>query len=302
MLVDWNRFYKHDKAFIEMPFRSITKIHVNTFFCSRLNEAAANNKPIKDKAFKNMIGLMKQTFNYAVDMDYLDKSPYIVDVNTHLLVPYKKKINTKEIFLADEKAAIISEMRRRLKNNPSNTAPLAIILDFEIGVRKAELLALSRSDIEGNMIHIHRQLIKSYDKNFNANGFEIVEYTKSVNGDRYIPLTPLALKVIDEILEINKKYNKKYEDFLFVTDGHITTPSSLDAQLKRGCLHIGIAPRTLHKIRKTYASTLYQNGISIPVISKMLGHAEESTTLKHYIFDLNSQKEENRLVLEALQA
>ncbi len=55
-----------------------------------------------------------------------------------------------------------NEMERRLKNNPSNTAPLAVLLDFELGTRKGEILAISRSDISGNKIHIHRQLVEEY--------------------------------------------------------------------------------------------------------------------------------------------
>lgn len=43
-------------------------------------------------------------------------------------------------------------MERRLANNPSNTAPLAVLLDFELGVRKGELLALKSTDIHDGYI------------------------------------------------------------------------------------------------------------------------------------------------------
>ena len=46
---------------------------------------------------------------------------------------------------------------------------------------------------------------------------------------------------------------------------------------------------------------LYQNGVPVTIISKLLGHAEESTTLKHYIFNVNNDQETENIVLNALQ-
>ena len=57
----------------------------------------------------------------------------------------------------------------------------------------------------------------------------------------------------------------------------------------------------MHKIRKTYASTLYKNGVSIPVIRYLLGHADEATTFKHYIFNLDTDETTDELVINALQ-
>ena len=72
-------------------------------------------------------------------------------------------------------------MRRRYHNRESNTAPLGILLDFEIGVREGELLALSEDDIVGNTIWIHRELVEEWDntnlKNPKSLGYHIVEHT-----------------------------------------------------------------------------------------------------------------------------
>lgn len=43
--------------------------------------------------------------------------------------------------------------------------------------------------------------------------------------------------------------------------------------------------KTMHKIRKTYGSTLLHNGVNISAVKDMLGHADESTTMKHYIYN-----------------
>ncbi|MBD5530439.1 MAG: tyrosine-type recombinase/integrase [Lachnospiraceae bacterium] len=41
----------------------------------------------------------------------------------------------------------------------------------------------------------------------------------------------------------------------------------------------------MHIIRKTYGSTLLRNGVNISAVKDMLGHADETTTLKHYIYN-----------------
>ena len=79
------------------------------------------------------------------------------------------------------------------------------------------------------------------------------------------------------------------------------SPDTIDAQVKRGCEYIGIPVKTMHKIRKTYASTLLHNGVNISIVKDMLGHADESTTLKHYIYNVEDNSETENIVLNALE-
>ena len=108
-------------------------------------------------------------------------------------------------------------------------------------------------------------------ENIKQIGWNVVDYTKSDCGERKIPLTPKALEYIDRIRQINVLNGNQNKGFLFLTeDGTIITRDALDGQLRRGCAYAGIPIRSMHKIRKTYASTLYQRGISITIISKLL--------------------------------
>ena len=300
MVADWDRFYKPHPEFIKKKYKEITKIDVDDF----LNDVVNKNQ-LKAKAFHNMCGVLKQTFNYAVDAEYIEKSPYRVKVSKKKVLPNRKNCNTKEVFSKEEQGAIIREMERRIMNNPSNTAPLAVMLDFELGARKGEILGLRVSDIENGKIHISRQVVEKFDEtdtdNIKSLGFEVVEYTKSECGDRWLPLTKRAMQLIHRIQMVNEWNDNVYKDFLFVRNGTVMSPDAVDTQLIRGCNYIGIPVKTMHKIRKTYASTLYENGVSIPVIADMLGHADENTTLKHYIFTRINNEEKDQLVLSALQ-
>lgn len=299
MMADWSRFYEPEKEFISIPVKKLTKINIDDFF-----NAVLGKHSLKKKAFYNMCGILKQTLEYAVDAEYIEKNPYRIKVNKKKFVSSSKKPSDKEVFQADEKEMLIAEMERRLKNNPSNTAPLAVMLDFELGTRKGEILAICKSDVEGNRIHIHRQLVEEFDTSdldhIKSMGFHVVGYTKSEDGDRWLPLTEKAKDIIRRIEMVNEEYGYQYKDFLFVREGKCLTPDAIDTQIKRGCEYIGIPVKTMHKIRKTYASTLLHNGVNLSIVKDMLGHADESTTLKHYIYNIEDSTETDNKVLNAL--
>ncbi len=299
MVADWRRFYKPHSDFVNKSIYELTKIDMDDFFGKIIEEHS-----IKKKAFYNMCGIIKQALEYAVDAEYIEKNPYRVKVNKKKFASDKKS-NETEVYKLDEKALFIKEMERRLQNNPSNTAPLAIMLDFELGTRKGEILAISESDIVGNKIHIHRQVVEEFDvtdiDNIKSKGFVVVEYTKSEEGDRWLPLTSEAKRIIERVKTINDEYGYSYGDFLFVKNGKCMSPDAIDTQVKRGCEYIGIPVKTMHKIRKTYASTLLHNGVNLSIVKDMLGHADEATTLKHYIFNVEGDNETDDIVLAALE-
>lgn len=299
MKADWERFYAGEKDFIKMPIHIVTKIDVDNFFSTVITKHS-----IKKKAFYNMCGILKQMFEYAVDSEILDKSPYRIKVNKKKLVPDKKD-SSKEVYTENEKLLLIQEMERRLRNNPKNTAPLAVMLDFELGTRKGELLALSPDDIVGDKIHIHRQVVEEFDvtdlDNIKSLGYFLVEYTKSTDGDRWLPLTDKAKEIIDRVLAINKQYGFSYNGLLFCRKGSLLSQDTIDAQIKRGCEYIGMPVKTMHKIRKTYASNLLHNGVNVSIVKDKLGHADETTTLRHYIFNTEEESETDNIVLGVLE-
>ena len=303
MLSDFNKFYLPNKDFLSKSIDSITKVDVDIL----LNQIADTYKP-KDKAFRNLCGIVKQAFEYAVDVEYLDKTPYRVKVNKKNIRHTRKEASEKEVYTAEERQMLLDEMERKLTHNPSNTIPLAIMLDFEIGVRVGELLAIRKRDIKNNKLHVRRQRIKTFEQSdggiVKENGWITVEYTKSDCGDRIIPLTDNALAYIDRIIKTNKQYELINEDYLFVSprNNKIFTEDAVSGQLKRACQKLGFPVRRPHKIRKTYASILYQNGVPVTIISKLLGHADEATTIRHYIFNINSGQETENIVLNALQS
>lgn len=300
MMTDWTRYYKTQPDFINKPFRSITKIDIDNFFNTILNQT-----PLKDKAFHNMCGLLKQTLEYAVDAEYIEKNPYRVNVNKRKVTKTQKKSSKQEVYTQKEEELLLADMERRLSLNPNNTVPLAVMLDFELGTRRGEIMALCNSDIQGNKIHISKQVVEEFDisdlNNIKVSGYKAVNYTKSEDGDRWIPLTPKAKEIIARVQEINKRTGECYEDFLFVRNGYLIPLTCLYDIIKEACKHTGVEKKGTHKIRKTYGSKLFNNNVPLSHVKDLLGHADERTTLKYYIFNTLDETESDNLVIQALQ-
>ncbi len=301
MMVDWKKYYELNEAFISKPFMGITKIDVDDF----LNDIAKKYHP-KDKCFRNLSGIMKQTFEYAVDADYLDRSPYRTSkVNKKNIVPTRKKPNDKEIFTIEEQALITANMKCSAQKHNTYLIPWIVLLDFETGLRIGEVLALKESDIKDGKIHVQRQLTKKHNiqeiDHIKTIGWRISEYTKSNCGDREVPLTDNAIYYLKHIKDIHKRAGNQYEDYLFYNPDKVITEHAVEAALKRACSAVGIEEKSPHRIRKTYASRLYDRGVAVSDISKLLGHADETTTWRHYIFSVDDTEERDRKVKEALK-
>lgn len=71
--------------------------------------------------------------------------------------------------------------------------------------------------------------------------------------------------------------------------GRITSPS-LNKRIRRYCRNTGISEKGMHKIRKTYISTLIDaDCININYIREQVGHADERTTYGNYCFNRRSK-------------
>ena len=293
MQADGHRFVEGTE-FETMAFVSVKKPDVDILFNS-----AVRRFDIKERAFENFCGTIKQTFQYAVDKDYIAVSPYRVRINRKELVPTRKKGNNLEIFFPDEERSL-----RAVLSAWGNgfTLPLALLLDFELGLRKGELLGLKFSDfdLKENVVSIERQVVEDLNDNLDCVGWKVVDHTKSFTSLREIPLTQRARHILDRVRSENERAGAN-SDFLFTRDGELYSGDALDYWLRKACKQAGIPNKTSHKIRKTFASKLYVAGVPIPVISKVLGHADESTTMKHYVFGLSKDHEMHQSILDALK-
>ncbi len=298
----WEKYYKPEQKFISKYITKLTPIDIELWA-----DEMIKNYTMNKKEYSNAIGILKQSLEYAVKKGYIEKSPYEnAGVNKRLLSPTKKASNRKEVYTQDEQKRMERYMWQLYNSKPEYTAPLAIIFLFYTGLRNGELVALRKSDIEGDYLHIQRQETRIYDTSDDEHpkmlGYQIVNYTKSDAGDRKVPLVPKAKGLIQLILETNEKYGWADEDFLFVHGADRIHHGAIEGRIIDACDNLGMIRKTAHKIRKTYISTLYDAGVPLDDIRKIVGHEDDQTTLRCYCFSRLDDDQTFKKVEEALDA
>ena len=156
---DWKKFYSNQEEFINTPLRNLSKLYLDEWAHGMIKEF-----DMTKKAYYNMSIILRQCLDYAVEQGYIDNNVFSeVKINSKLFKRVKKKAGITQVYTENEEELFIKDMVRRFQNNPRNTAPLAVILIFEIGVRIGELCVLKFSDIDGNYIHIQLQEVTEFE-------------------------------------------------------------------------------------------------------------------------------------------
>ena len=287
---DWHKFYDKNEV-TDIKISSLDKIYLDTWAHTMIKEYK-----LTKKSYYNMSIILRQCLDYAVERGLIKENVFReVQINKKMFVRKKKPESITQVYLTNETPKIINEMIRRFLNNPKCTSPLSIILCFEIGVRIGELVCLKSTDIHGDYIRVQRQEVRDFvyvdETTMKFNGFRVVEYTKSSDEYRDVYLTETAKYIIDLVQKINDLFGNHCDDYLFVEKNKKINHYSVQAHLLRGCKHAMIPMKSMHKIRKTYISTLIDAGVNIDEVRRFAGHSDERTTYGNYCFNRETSKE-----------
>lgn len=229
------------------------------------------------KMFNNIKSLINGLYAYAItELEIVSYNP-IKEIDRHQF-SFQTVNNDDDVFSVKDRNKILSY----LKDNEDMYA-LAIQFDFHVTMRIGELLALEWKDVHENMIYVHGQRLLATEMNddltFQKNRYVNVNHTKGYaqEGTRYLPLTPAALKILEKV----KKQNPSGK-YIFMRDNKHLYTAKFNDRLEKYCNEIDVIPRTSHKIRFTVASMLYENGMSITDLQRLLGHTTTAMTL-HYL-------------------
>ena len=179
----------------------------------------------------------------------------------------------KEVFTEDEIIIVTDYCRQH-----PDIWNLAILLCFETGLRVGELSALKHSDISEHSIHVQRTEVKCKDEKGRWKLF-VGEFPKTEAGNRHLIIPVQASDTIRQIEELNPAGN-----FLFEHDGKRIRGNTFNKRLSRICDAVNIPHRTMHKIRKTYGTTLLDSDTNESLVAEMMGHADISTTKQYYYY------------------
>ncbi|MDO4978187.1 MAG: site-specific integrase [Eubacteriales bacterium] len=139
--------------------------------------------------------------------------------------------------------------------------------------------------------------IEEYDLDLKTNKYhrsevKVVEHTKSEAGLRKVYLSDDAKKILQMVKEFNES-RKWYDDdyiFLSMRTHTRTTTKAVSSYLKDACKKAGISAKSSHKIRKSFLSWAYSEGVHLETVRKIAGHEDIRTTMKYYLFDQRKEQ------------
>lgn len=241
------------------------------------------------KEWTNVKTILNGMFSYAVRKKYLTMNPM---ENVQILVKFRqvvRKTGKTETYNSDELKNLNSYLDR-MYSETQDTSFLAVKLNFLIGLRVGELVALKWKDYCNTDQQHHLHIVREEVRNQDTNQYEVVEHTKT-NRDRFVVLVPKAVALVEKI--------ERTGEYLFMRDGNRITSRQIAYVLEKYAERQGLATKSTHKMRKTFASNLNAKGVPLDCIRELLGHSDLNTTLG-YIYNPLTEKETYDLISEAL--
>lgn len=244
-------------------------------------------KKYRGSSIQNQISLIKRSFEYALDYDYIAKNPF-------------KRIATDRSDSKVMTALSVEEMNRFLDFCSRDVRSMhcyeMLYILFWTGMRASELcgLTLDNIDLENRLIKVEKQLQLINHKH-------VVLKPKTSNGVRYIPMTDGVGKCFAAVLA--KRYLKgdvepvcydergnSYEGFVFLaTRSRKTIVRSHVEEYLRNCIKrynlenpsCQIRKFEPHICRHTFATNM--QGMPPKTLQTILGHGSIRTTMNHYV-------------------
>lgn len=286
---DWNKYYK-DSPIVKVSLHEINFIYVDTWVHETIEKYS-----LTKKQYYNMAVIIRQMLDYLVEKGIIESNIFNrVKVNKKMFTTKQKPKSELQVFNTEDEKKIKQLAMEKYNTNHRAITPLAILFNFNLGLRVCELVALRWSDIEGNYLNISRMEIADYTADENGNVYfstnKVVDYVKSEAGVRRLYLNNEAIHILDMIKKRNHELKIFDGDYIFVNANSSTrlTRSSINKYLYRLCDEINANRLSSHKIRKTYISSLIDGGININKVRELAGHEDERTTLNNYCFDRNT--------------
>ena len=119
--------------------------------------------------------------------------------------------------------------------------------------------------------------------------------------ERYAPLTPDAIKVIELCRQRQRERGVSDQGYIFSLTDEISSGlwESIENRMERYSQIVTGEKKSLTKARKTFISTALDAGINPDTVRRVVGHRDIQTTLNNYYFDRSSAEERAKQFAEA---
>lgn len=280
------RHVQHYNKYLRV-FGSKTIQYLDYLSLQALCNSIVKDNNLTRKEWTNVKTILKGIFEYAVEKGYSSENPIS---RVKIFVKYRqenRKSGKTETFNMNEYLALDRWLSEK-NSEKFNPGIFAIRINFFLGLRVGELVALKWEDIEDNNLHIVREEVR----NRQTGERYVAPHTKT-NRDRYVPIIPDAMKILNEL----KPYVRG--EYIFMDGTRRVSANQINYWLRKYAAEKNIITKSSHKIRKTYASKLDASGVPIDEIRALLGHSNLETTMR-YLYNPLTSSETLQRVTEAL--
>lgn len=266
--LSWSRYLESRRKvaeFIKSKYKkSDVKLkQLDLKFIKDLEYYWKTEKKLRQATIYRSMQRVKKIIQFAIDENYLQKNPFSLYKN--------KKYKGAIVYLTDAEL-------KRLMHHKFTQKRLQQVKDMFVfccytGLAYQEMSSLRRHHIS-----------KGFDGNL------------WINMIRQKTEQPIAVPLLPQAKAILEKYKR--------ADSDVVLPSisnqKFNSYLKEITALIGIEKKLTHHIaRKTFATTvLLLNGVSMEVVSELLGHSKVTVTQEHYAKVVKSKVSEEILKLK----
>ena len=289
---DWKRFYENDDI-VDRPIIELTTMELKNWARKKII-----SEKLTKKLYYNMSVIIRQSLDYLVELGELPTNPYSnFKINPSLFTPVIEKEAEYEIFNEIEEQQVKALAMQKFAENSTLTSALAVVINFSLGLRVGELVALKWKDLKGFYLHIRRMEQRQFTQQPNGKWTsypKVVEHTKSDAGYRTLYVVTSTLELFNKVKEANLQngYTCNPEDYIFLYDGVRITFNSINKKYNHLCKELGIIKKGNHKTRKTCLTKIADNpNINLKDAMQFSGHRDVHTYIKHYCFSRYSDEQ-----------
>lgn len=274
--------YQNTKSYLEI----LVKDYFNNILIENLTVL---------KLQKITIELSKRYLNYTIHLSVINRVlKYAVLLDIIKANPLDKVIRPKQQEKREKKKALTKEeLTEFLDLAEKYASPILFVAWWTLaytGLRRGELLALEWSDIdfENRTLRVERTLVR-------ISGQLSTQSPKTKKSRRVITLDPRTIEIL-------KNWRLKQKKILFKngagkselvfsnSSGGYLMESRLRDELRKFLKKHGLPIITVHSLRHTHASILFEAGIEAKQIADRLGHSRIQTTLDMYTHINDNQR------------
>lgn len=292
---EWKRYYENDPI-VDRPVVEFTTLELKNWARNKIITGKLNKKQ-----YYNMAIIIRQSLEYLVELGELPCNHFAeFKIKASLFTPVIPKEAQQEVFTEEEEKKLKELATAEFAEHPNRTAALAVLINFSLGLRVGELVALKWKDLKDSYLHIRRMEQKQFEQLEDGKWkkhLEVVEHTKSDAGYRTLYVVSSAMELFDKVKEANLRngYSCEAEDYIFMYRKHRITANSIDSHYERYCKQIGIAKKGNHKARKTALTKVADNpNINLKDAMEFAGHRDVKTFINHYCFSRYSDEQKRQ--------